>query len=76
MLVAMLSVMNINETIKINRLGFQVLLKAIILAERARQDDELTEDHFTMLILVAEKLLEEAIVGEFAEQIGLDPNDL
>ncbi len=72
----MLSVMNINETIKINRLGFQVLLKAIILAERARQDDELTEDHFTMLILVAEKLLEEAIVGEFAEQIGLDPNDL
>jgi|DEB19_MinimDraft_3_1074340.scaffolds.fasta_scaffold29817_3 hypothetical protein len=72
----MLSVMNINETIKINRVGFGVLIKGIILAGQAQEDGELTEDHLTMVILIAEKLLEEAIVGEFAEKIGLDPNDL
>ena len=64
-------VMNNNkENIQVSRVGFTLLIKAIVIVAEAQIREELNEDHINLLVAVSEKLVEEAIVSEFADELN------
>ena len=64
-------VMNNNkENIQVSRVGFTLLVKAIVIVAEAQSREELNDDHINLLIAVSEKLVEEAIVSDFLDELN------
>ena len=45
---------NNKENIKVSRVGFTLLVKAIVIAAEAQSREELNDDHITLLVAVSE----------------------
>ena len=61
---------NNKENIKVSRVGFTLLVKAIVIVAEAQSREELNDDHINLLVAVSEKLVEEAIVSDFADELN------